>query len=136
MADFRSKAGKSRRSKVTSIPTMHEMVVDFEDPPVNEVVCGIAFAPMQNFQTPHMGLFWAEIVDEFPTAEVQPPLVTSGQPMVIMTDLQRNFYRSRDRSELVQVQQDRFLYNWVKTANDTSYPRYPKVVVRFKELKQ
>ena len=120
---------------------MDTTIVDFEKPPVAEVVCGLGFERVPQFHSPHMGLFWAQIRDEFPISEVHPPIQSSlvsrsFVEFVEFPELVRHFYRSADRSELVQLQQDRFLYNWLKASTDTIYPRYKGVITRFGRLRK
>ena len=91
---------------------MDESIVDFERPPVTEVICGIGFKSIAQFHAPHMGLFWNAIRKDFPIAEVRPPLMSPGESPGIIKVLEgtgaptRFFLRSEDRTELVQVQPD------------------------------
>jgi len=127
-----------KKSKPLSVPSMNQTIVDFANPPVHEVVCGMGFPLIQGFQSPHMGLFWSTIIDAFPDAEVQPPLmspITHTIELGDLSDVVRHFYRNKERTEVVQLQQGRFLYNWIKATNETAYPRYPAVVLRFLELR-
>ena len=43
--------------------------VRFENPPVVEVVCGVAFATIQKFCTPYVGRLWQSLGPEFNKAE-------------------------------------------------------------------
>src|SRR5262245_1038548 len=47
---------------------------DFDHPPAVETFIGFHFANLQNWKTPYFGLFWQEIRDEYPDAEVLPPI--------------------------------------------------------------
>ena len=118
---------------------MDTSIVDFKNPPVNEVVCGVAFRDIQNYTNPHMGLFWSTVRDDFPIAEVKPLLVPPGSELTIeITDVPpapRYFLRSEDHSELIQLQANRFLYNWVRTETKPEYPRYRRVIRRFNKLR-
>ena len=121
-------------------PSMDESIVDFDKPPVSEVVCGIGFAEPRGFSTPHMGLFWRTVLEEFPVAEVKDVITPPGETHAIRVSNvpppPRFFLRSEDRSELIQVQENRFLYNWLKTDDDKPYPRYKKVITRFHEFRK
>lgn len=127
-------------SDVASAPSMDASIVEFENPPVAEVVCGIAFDQAPDFHSSHMGLFWVHIRDEFPITEVRTPILPpdglKAVELVKFPEMIRHFYRSEDRSELVQLQQDRFLYNWLKTSKDAKYPRYKKIIRRFNQLRR
>ena len=47
----------------------------FEDPPVNEVICGIMFTPLDRLLVPHIGLFWQKCRALYPTCKEADPLV-------------------------------------------------------------
>jgi uncharacterized protein (TIGR04255 family) len=94
--------------------------VKFDRPPVVEVACGVLFAGQSPIKTVHIGEFWHRIKDEFPRFEDALPLM----PMVEGTDvsledfgwsslppLRRAWLLNEDGSNLIQVQQDRFLFN-------------------------
>ncbi|MCF8051072.1 MAG: hypothetical protein K9L59_07530 [Desulfobacterales bacterium] len=37
---------------------MKKDLPDFENPPIGEVVCGLAFEKMDDFKGAHIGIFW------------------------------------------------------------------------------
>lgn len=134
-------ARKPRDSEsARQIPSMDKSIVDFKNAPVNEVVCGIAFRELENYSTPQMGLFWSAVRNEFPVAEIMPPLTPPGpEPKLhlsVVPPAPRYFLRSADRSELIQLQENRFLYNWLRTENKPVYPHYKHVIRRFNKLKR
>ena len=117
---------------------------DYERPPVIEVVCGIQFEPMANFQATTFGLFWQTIRDEYIQAQEMapltqvieqfPPVAKISQPRVEILGsplLPRIFFVNKNPSWLVQLQHDRFLHNWRKEKDDDIYPRYPVVLDKF-----
>ena len=117
---------------------------DYERPPVIEVVCGIQFEPMPNFQATTFGLFWQTIRDEYIQAQEMAPLPQVSeqfpavakirQPRVEILDtppLPRIFFVNKISSWLIQLQRDRFLHNWRKQEDKDIYPRYPAVVDKF-----
>jgi uncharacterized protein (TIGR04255 family) len=114
----------------------------FEDPPVIEVVCGIQFATLALLQAPHLGLYWNRIRDEFPRCQSKPPLPPAadvGQVEVTLEfgtlpPIPRVWFISDRGDALVQLQQDRFLYNWKRADPSQPYPRYPAVLQRFRAL--
>jgi hypothetical protein len=87
-------------------------------------------------------LFWKCIQDEFDSSEaravVEPQIESFDRPvtrgfqvqLVPSEQLPRCFYRHRNRSELVQVQSDRFGFNWLKHDGGT-YPHSEATVARF-----
>lgn len=113
---------------------------DFADPPVNETVLSIQFAPIPRLGIPHYGLFWASIRQEFPRLEVHPaiPSVTEqfsepivrqpkiGVQFVTVPDV-RCWFLDESGTRLIQVQRDRLIHNWRQLAGDERYPRYPSV---------
>ena len=90
----------------------------------------------------YIGTLWSEFRDEFPVTEDQPPLgfpiepstlVDSGPRFEMMTELPtaRTWFLNSAGTELIQVQHDRFAYNWRKREPSGPYPRYPKVRENF-----
>lgn len=54
----------------------------------------------------------------------------------VTTTVERNIFcipvpRDRNGRNLIQVQDDRFLFNWKKAAEDDRYPSYEQVIERF-----
>ena len=124
----------------SATPAGDKTIVNFGNPPVTEVVCGIGFRRLANYSTPQMGFFWSQLYDEFPTAEIKAPLVPPGGQIEFSTEFgslpsPRYFLRNPGRDEVVQLQDTCFLYNWIKTPEKPVYPRYAKVVRRFNKLR-
>lgn len=117
---------------------------DYDQPPVVETVLGLEFPPVQGWDVPHFGLLWSKFRTDYPNFEVQPRLAgqfdvsigveapalpagakfTKGVPV-------RCWFFSEDRTRLIQVQNDRFMHNWIKTGSAESYPHYEKIRPRF-----
>ena len=107
-----SKKSRPAPDSAKRIPAMTETIVDFDHPPVTEVICGIGFKKISGLRAPQMGLFWESIRKEFPIAEVKAPIASPGQvaglSFVEGDDLPMRFFlRSEDKRELVQIQSDR-----------------------------
>lgn len=113
---------------------------DFERPPVVEVSLSVQFEPLMRLRTPHLGLFWSAIRKDFPRAEDRSPLPPSielfGSPKVDeglkvevlqVPPVPRCWYVNASGTELLQLQQDRFIVNWRKTSLAEEYPRYGHV---------
>ena len=47
---------------------------EFVNPPVNETVLSIQFAPLTGFLIPHFGLYWSRIRSEYPECQVLPEI--------------------------------------------------------------
>lgn len=115
----------------------------YEHPPVAEVTLGIQFAPIIGLQAAHLGLFWQQIRDAFPLTETHAPLGRVEEhfgPLVVpgfrielvqSAAIPRAWFVSDSRNELIQVQPDRFVFNWRKVKNQDKYPRFPHVRERF-----
>jgi uncharacterized protein (TIGR04255 family) len=115
----------------------------FRNPPIHEVVCGLQFRPLALFQAPHYGLFWQTIRKDFPNCRTVAPI--GGNPSLIAPQeievsfhvgsvMPRVWFISADNSCLVQLQQDRFLFNWRAGDGRNRYPRYPYVIRRLQKL--
>lgn len=114
---------------------------DFANPPVVEVVLGVQFRPISGFQAPHIGLLWQALRKRFPRAEVHPPLgqqteLFGGRPQpsaqvsfefAPVPPTPRCWFLSEDHTQLIQVQQDRFIHNWRRIRPSEVYPRYPEI---------
>jgi uncharacterized protein (TIGR04255 family) len=119
--------------------------VDFENPPVVEVAIAVQFDDLQKLTTPHLGRFWASIADEFPRVEEyvpRPPSVETfprqqaevQQFLLQLTGrspVSRCWFVSPDGGQLIQIQADRFVFNWRK--QESGYPRYAYVRKCFDE---
>jgi uncharacterized protein (TIGR04255 family) len=111
--------------------------VRFKKPPVVEVALSAQFEPLPDLNGPHVGLYWAGIKDKFPIIEQHPRLdpmierfdVRDYAPRFIRFDIgepvPRYWLLDASRSELQQIQQDRFTHNWRKSL--VPYPEYEGV---------
>ncbi len=106
---------------------------DFLNPPVIEVVCGIQFEGLDDWKTPHYGLYWERIRAEYPDCEDHPPLPrlrldpTRGDETLQiphLLPLRRVFFIKPPGNFLIQLQPRRFLYNWRKVQDSDAYPRF------------
>jgi uncharacterized protein (TIGR04255 family) len=115
--------------------------VRFERPPVIETVFGIQFQPLGRWQIPTFGLFWTTIKDRYPRTTVAPSLETQiediSQPPRPMGGVAFNilpgpppprcWFFNESESQLIQVQQNRFIFNWKRGLVDASYPHYENI---------
>lgn len=110
-------------------------VVDLENPPLTEVVCGVRFQPLEKFATPHIGLLWQKYQPEYSYYKEQAFIPAAGDlPVrIVSTPLPpRVWFTNENESLIIQVQKDRFLTNWKKVSDGQDYPHFPKVLDHFK----
>jgi uncharacterized protein (TIGR04255 family) len=105
---------------------------DYKRPPVIEVVCGIVFETIESFRGHHLGLFWQKVQDEFPTCEHAARLGFDPKSLDLTKYLPRVWFVSEQQNTLIQLQDDRFLFNWRKIQQEEAYPRYSTIIEAFK----
>jgi uncharacterized protein (TIGR04255 family) len=108
----------------------------FENPPVVETALGIQFDELKKIKSVHFGLLYETIRTRYPEFEDQErlePIVESfpKAPRIAAFRLKagptvdRVWYRNvPDGPVLVQVQPDRFGFNWRKVDGKSPYPRF------------
>jgi uncharacterized protein (TIGR04255 family) len=115
-------------------------------PPLDEMAMGVQFDPLPKFHAVHLGLFWSHLREEYPHAEDQWPLSPATEPLdikpspapavtavtVTVPPLPRCWFLTNDKTQLIQVQRDRFLRNWRQLQGDERYPRYGHLAQEFK----
>ena len=113
----------------------------FAHPPVQETVFGIEFAPLQKWQIPFFGLLWEKIRTRYPIFNVVPPLQSviedlGSAPQAapsLSVSIQtegphvRCWFLTEDETRLIQVQRDRFIFNWKRGRIDAPYPHYENI---------
>jgi uncharacterized protein (TIGR04255 family) len=118
---------------------------EFGAPPVTEVAIGAQFDVIPGFMTPHLGLVWQHFRDQFPLLEEQPALppvfeTFGANPQFVpgvnfqfstTPETPRVFFINPGRTELLQVQRDRFLHNWRKIGQADNYPRFERMLETF-----
>lgn len=114
--------------KTTERPT-----IKYENPPINEIVCGIRFDSIKQLRSGHLGILWQKFRPDFPKIEDQNlvgPVSTEDSEKV---PLPRVWFIHKNENELIQVQYNRFLHNWRKRQSDDEYPGYKKVIENFEK---
>jgi len=105
----------------------------YQNPPVNEVVCGMRFVPPDNLHITHFGLLWDKFRTEYPTIQHAPPIASAkGEILVHKTigiPLPRVWFINKSDDQLIQFQIDRFYFNWRRKQSD--YPRYDHFIKNF-----
>jgi uncharacterized protein (TIGR04255 family) len=118
---------------------------DFRDPPLNEVVLGVQFAPAKGYSQIRASEVWALFKSAFPEVEEQPPLPPSfevfGLPQATQMNLgfitgprhDRFWFLAPSGDELIQFQHDRLLHNWRKVGDGSNqYPRFERMIESFR----
>lgn len=111
--------------------------IDYKKPPVVEVVCGAAFQRLDAFKAPHIGTFWKTLPKEFCQVEETTPVGYPDDPSAFevleVPPHPRVWFHTEDGGELIQLQQNRFFYNWKRRdggAND-KYPEFTNIFPKF-----
>src|SRR5688500_8008989 len=117
---------------------MNAPLPEFDNPPVVEVALSVQFEKLEGLRVPQLGRIWHAFRNRFPRTEEQMPLEpafeqfgvpTTGKPEVrvelsSVPTTPRVWFLNEQGTELVQIQQDRFVRNWRKQTDDEAYPRY------------
>jgi uncharacterized protein (TIGR04255 family) len=115
----------------------------FDQPPVIEVAVSVQFTPLPSLDAARLGLAWSRFRSKFPRVESKPPLPRTeerfDEPTVprlqlkIETDLAapRLWLLDDAGTRLLQVQRDRFAFNWRKAESAKAYPRYTELRKEF-----
>lgn len=116
---------------------------DFERPPVVEQAITLMFAPIEGFTIGDIGLFWERVRDKFPVCQamdrLKPAIESFGNErsfhitLSSAVEVPRAVFRSEEANELLQLQSDRFTYNWMRSEK-SEYPRHKKTTARFWQL--
>jgi uncharacterized protein (TIGR04255 family) len=112
---------------------------DFKAPPVWEVVLSLQFNDLA-VTSLLLTAMWQHFRERFPRVEEQPPLPSQTEkydaPIEQNVRVQfltgrvlqpRYWFVSESGNELVQIQTDRFIFNWRKISDEDTYPRYQYV---------
>jgi uncharacterized protein (TIGR04255 family) len=110
-------------------------IASFANPPLVEVSFGVGFEPIRGFSAAHFGKFWGEVREEFSEASDQPP-IGAAPTSFTRWPLPRVWLVAPSRGVLVQVQTDRFYYNWRRLGSSDvdSYPRFQNLAPEFERL--
>lgn len=117
-------------------------LADFDDPPIVETVLSLQFDRLATMRAVHFGLFWRMVRERFPKTEEQPPLLPvferfpepvrpTGQiyfESIEPPTLPRVWMINEVGTEIIQIQNDRFVKNWRKSGQHDIYPHYEPVI--------
>ena len=120
--------------------------LEFARPPVDEVVFSVLFKSLDMLLAPHLGTIWQEFKKEgFLEVVEQPPVMPtienlsrSNQDPELQLSNVPNFSRiwfiHEQQYHIIQVQRDRFTFNWRKIEPDQKYPGFTAIFERFAKL--
>ena len=118
-------------------------IPSYKKPPVVEVVWSVQFAELPWLTAAHTGLFWQQILEQYPRCEEHPPIEKKDEPerllqprritaeLRIKPPLCRQWFVSESGNEIVQLQSDRFCFNWRRVRPADMYPRYAHIREQF-----
>lgn len=117
-----------------SSPTIH-----FTQPPVVEVVFGVAFQELERFTSARVGQYWETIRRDYPHTHDREPLGVLSEVFDVAPEqrlelthvppLRRTWFMASDRRRLIQLQADRFLFN--RRREDGEYNRFESSLPEF-----
>lgn len=116
---------------------MGQSDMKFQNPPVIEVAFQVAFPTLSGIGTPHFGAFWSSIRDEFPTIQAAArlgPVDFSGVQGAFPEN--RLWLVHKNGETLIQLQDNRFLFNWRQTGEEFAYPGYEDLYPEFSKYLQ
>jgi uncharacterized protein (TIGR04255 family) len=107
-------------------------IAEFEKEPLTEVVFGVEFNALE-FSSVHFGLYWQTICHRYPSKPIDRPPIGEIELFSILPKLRRIWFESEDRKQLIQVQPNRFHYNWRRQSHKEKYPHYAEIYPKFIE---
>jgi uncharacterized protein (TIGR04255 family) len=122
--------------------TTSKELPEYDNPPVNEVVCGILFERIDKLLNPYLGILWEKFKTEYSECREVAPLIPVIENLdrpsqqrsqyVDVPPLPRTWFVHSSGNGIIQVQRDRFLHNWRKIRSEDEYPRYHRVINMFR----
>lgn len=108
------------------------------DSTINEVVVSIHFEALDKLLVPHLGEIWQGFKnDGFTKITEHPPVRPFVEPsenprreteyQINVPDLPRIWFAHDDDNRILQVQRDRFTFNWRRTNSGQEYPGYSTI---------
>ena len=88
-----------------------------------------SFEPLEGFKLPHFGRFWDRIQQQYQHCEHASPLLQTVPENEFPWP--RVWLLNGNKTSLIQIQRNCFLFNWRRVTGDEAYPRYSNVVKEF-----
>lgn len=107
-------------------------LAEFVKEPLTEVVFGVEFNAL-DFSSVHFGLYWKAIEERFPNKPLDRPPIGEIELFNILPTLRRVWFESEDKNQLIQLQANRFHYNWRRQSPNEKYPHYDDIYPKFIE---
>ena len=118
--------------------------IQFRKPPVVETLFSLQFEALENFKNYHVGLLYEKYKTDFEEISEVPPIQPHQEsfekgPVKInpfslelfdTPPMPRYWFKDKDSTNLLQIQQDRFIQNWKELGS--RYPKYPQRISEFK----
>lgn len=111
--------------------------LEFSNAPVIEVILGSQFEGV-TFESKSIFDFYNSVKENFPDIQENPPLAalienidSPSETRIISGFTSRKFFINNSQNKLIQIQPDRFLFNWRKTNNEEEYPHFDSVFSEF-----
>jgi uncharacterized protein (TIGR04255 family) len=108
--------------------------ITYERPPLAEVTFGIRFERLVGLRTAHFGAFWSRLRPDF--QETHDKTIVGIPDVASMGEwfpLPRVWFVHRNQEHLLQLQSDRFFFNWRRVNDGTPYPRFTTLEPLFQE---
>jgi uncharacterized protein (TIGR04255 family) len=123
--------------------TISEVDYFFKNPPLVEVAFSVQFEADESFHIGVLGLLWNDFKTRYPIVDTETAVpntiekfgVIERKPMAgfSISDAPPKFravFYSENKEFLIQVQDDRFMFNWRNTG-ESNYPHYSDLKARF-----
>lgn len=107
-------------------------IAKFTKSPLIEVVCGVEFSAPE-FSAVHFGLYWQTIRERFPIPPLDRPPIGEVDLLRILPKLRRVWFESADKAQLIQLQANRFHYNWRRQSEAEEYPHFEEIYPKFEQ---
>lgn len=108
------------------------VIAKFTKSPLTEVVCGVEFSAPE-FSSVHFGLYWQTIRERFPVLPLDRPPIGEIELLPILPKLRRVWFESSDKRQLIQLQANRFHYNWRRQSEAEEYPHFEEIYPKFEQ---
>ena len=116
--------------------TTEQRTIKYENPPIDEIICSIHFNSITELQAGHLGILWQEYRPDFSATKdhnLFGPVSDEELNYRDIPPLPRVWFVHKDENELIQMQFNRFVYNWRKRRPDDKYPGYGEFMENFEK---
>lgn len=103
----------------------------YQRPPVTEVVTGLVFEPISKLTIGHYGRFWQQVAEEFPEAKHAFPIGLADAAPTEPFFVPRLWLINTNQDALLQLQANRFYFNWREGPNRSQYTSYAVIYPQF-----